>query len=155
MAEQLSMFSNKTQSNAKLSDKPSTKTSAKPSEDLEDTTISAEGDSQQPSKSETDNSAVDEYEALDHQLAALMLELNDYRPESDDDRKALNQTLKYCTLEISKKTREGQIAKHISTEQKDIIMQATVVGKAGDYMPLIVTDEIDESDESNAPQNPP
>ena len=148
MAEQLSMFSNKTQSNAKLSDKPSTKTSAKPSEDLEDTTISAEGDSQQPSKSETDNSAVDEYEALDHQLAALMLELNDYTPELDDDRKALNQTLKYCTLEISKKTREGQIAKHISTEQKDIIMQATVVGEAGDYMPLIVTDEIDESDES-------
>ena len=79
-----------------------------------------------------------EYETLDYQLADLMVELNDFIPDTDEEKIALNKTLRHCTLEISKCTREGQIAKHITAEQINAIIQTTVVGEVGDYMPLIV-----------------
>lgn len=83
-----------------------------------------------------------EYEVLDTQLADLMLELNSFEPQNDKDKKALRNTLKECTLEVSKRTREGQIAKEITSEQKHTLLQTTVVGEAGDYMPLIIDSEI-------------
>ncbi len=79
-----------------------------------------------------------EYDALDYQLADLMIELNDYAPDDENVKKDLENTLKHCTLEISKNTREGQIAKAISDEQQSLLLQTTVVGAAGDYMPLII-----------------
>lgn len=68
------------------------------------------------------------YEALDFQLADLMLELNG----------ETNQTLKDCTLEISKHTREGQIAIACSDTQESELLKTRVVGGKGDYKPLIL-----------------
>ena len=82
-----------------------------------------------------------EYEALDYQLADLMVELNDFIPEVEDERKSLNRTLRQCTLEISKRTREGQIAFALCADQQSTLLQTTVVGKAGDFMPLIIDDD--------------
>jgi exodeoxyribonuclease V alpha subunit len=79
-----------------------------------------------------------EYEALDYQLADLMVELNDFKPADEQELKALNKTLSYCTLEISKRTREGQISNEITLEQQQLLLQTTVVGEPGEYMPLIV-----------------
>ena len=93
---------------------------------------------------ETNIPAEPEYEALDYQLADLMVELNDFVPDDEQAKKALNKTLRHCTLEISKSTREGQIAFEISTEQSTLIMQTTVVGEAGEYMPLIVDAGVDK-----------
>ena len=88
--------------------------------------------------SDIDALAEPEYEALDKQLANLMVELNSYEPETDEAKKSLNKTLRHCTLEISKRTREGQIAKHITAEQKQTLLQTTVVGEVGEYMPLVI-----------------
>ncbi len=74
------------------------------------------------------------YEALDYQLADLMQELNGLQ----ESNKAQNKTLKACTLEISKHTREGQIAIAITDEQQVELLQTKVVGEAGDYKPLII-----------------
>ena len=82
-----------------------------------------------------------EYEALDNYLADLMVELNSYKPDDEQEKKALNKTLRACTLEISKRTREGQIAYQISTAQKSILLSSTVAGEASDYMPLIIDDK--------------
>ncbi len=79
-----------------------------------------------------------EYETLDYQLADLMVELNDFKPADEQELKALNKTLRHCTLEISKRTREGQISNEITPEQQQLILQTTVVGEPGEYMPLIV-----------------
>ena len=79
-----------------------------------------------------------EYEALDYQLADLMVELNDFVPEDEKDKKKLNKTLRHCTLEISKRTREGQISNEVTAEQQALLLQTTVVGEAGDYMPLVI-----------------
>ena len=68
------------------------------------------------------------YEALDIQLAELMERLNG---ES-------NKALKTCTLDISKRTREGQIAMPCSTEQEAILRQTKVVGEANEYKPLVL-----------------
>jgi len=68
------------------------------------------------------------YEPLDWQLAELMQQLNGEE----------NQTLKNCTLEISKHTREGQIALACNQAQQDELSTLNVVGKAGDYQPLIL-----------------
>ena len=68
------------------------------------------------------------YDALDFQLADLMLELNG----------ETNQTLKNCTLEISKHTREGQIAIVCTEEQQTELLKTKVVGRAEDYKPLIL-----------------
>jgi len=70
------------------------------------------------------------YELLDFQLADLMEELNGIK----------NQTLRNCTLEISKHTREGQIAIPCSPDQQIELLKTKVVGKAGDYKPLIIDD---------------
>lgn len=71
------------------------------------------------------------YEALDFQLADLMLELNG----------EANQTLKDCTLEISKHTREGQITIACSDAQQTELLKTKVVGGAGDYKPLILDND--------------
>ncbi len=71
------------------------------------------------------------YEALDHQLSDLMHQLN-------GDKGEKNQTLKHCTLEISQHTREGQIAIKCNEAQQAELLKTTVVGKAGDYKPLVL-----------------
>ena len=85
-------------------------------------------------ETEQENSQLDSYEPLDYQLADLMQELNG----EQEDKKAQNKTLKACTLEISKHTREGQIAIDITAEQQAELLQTKVVGEAGDYKPLII-----------------
>ena len=79
-----------------------------------------------------------EYDALDYQLADLMIELNDFKPEDEKEKKSFNKTLRHCTLEISKNTREGKVFKVLSEVQQDILFQSSVVGKGGDYQPLII-----------------
>ncbi len=68
------------------------------------------------------------YEALDYQLAELLQSLNG-EP---------NAVLEQCTLEISKHTREGQIAMCCSKDQRKALLSTQVVGEAGDYKPLIL-----------------
>ena len=72
------------------------------------------------------------YEALDHQLANLMHQLNG---EKGNDK---NPILEHCTLEISQHTREGQIAIKCSEAQQAELLKTHVVGKAGDYKPLVL-----------------
>lgn len=69
------------------------------------------------------------YEALDLQLADLILSLN------GDDK---NKTLKDCILQVSQHTREGQIALACTQEQHEALLKTEVVGTAGDYKPLIL-----------------
>jgi exodeoxyribonuclease V alpha subunit len=77
-----------------------------------------------------------DYEALDIQLANLMLELD---CEQDSEKKSKqNKMLKDCTLEISKHTREGQIALYCTDMQQSKLLETKVVGKAGEYKPLIL-----------------
>jgi len=71
------------------------------------------------------------YDALDHQLSDLMHQLN-------GDKGDKNPILKHCTLEISQHTREGQIAIKCNEAQQAELLKTTVVGKAGDYKPLIL-----------------
>ena len=71
------------------------------------------------------------YEALDHQLSDLMHQLN-------DDKGDKNSVLKHCALEISQHTRDGQIAIKCNKAQQAELLKTTVVGKAGDYKPLIL-----------------
>ena len=87
-----------------------------------------------PAPSEHDENIEEKtYEALDHQLSDLMHELN-----GDQNSGEKNPTLKHCTLEISQHTREGQIAiKCTDTQQKELL-KTHVVGKAGEYKPLIL-----------------
>ena len=71
------------------------------------------------------------YEALDYQLAKLLQKLN-----GQD-----SSTLEKCILEISKHTREGQIFISCSPDQESELLNNTannVIGKAGDYKPLIL-----------------
>lgn len=68
------------------------------------------------------------YEPLDKQLAQLMIQLNGEN----------NTVLESCVLEISKHTREGQIAITCSAEQQTALLKTKVVGKAGEYKPLIL-----------------
>ena len=68
------------------------------------------------------------YEPLDFQLADLMLELNGDK----------NKTLKNCVLEISKSTREGQIAIPCTDHQQTELKKTNIVGLADDYQPLIL-----------------
>ncbi len=75
------------------------------------------------------------YEALDHQLSDLMHALN-----GDKGSGEKNKILKYCTLEISQHTRDGQIAIKCSQTQQTELLKSHVVGKAGDYKPLILED---------------
>ena len=70
------------------------------------------------------------YEPLDFQLADLMQELNGEK----------NKTLEECVLEISKHTREGQIAITCSQEQSEALLKTEVVGQTEDYKPLILDD---------------
>ena len=79
-----------------------------------------------------------EYEALDKQLADLLQELNVFKDKDSDLQKAQNKIIKHCTLEISKHTREGQIAIPISEEHQAVLLQTNVAGEAGDYKPLII-----------------
>ena len=72
------------------------------------------------------------FELLDYQLADLMQSLNGKEEDAE------NQTLKECTLEISKHTREGQIAYAITPEQRAKLLETKVVGEADDYKPLII-----------------
>jgi exodeoxyribonuclease V alpha subunit len=74
------------------------------------------------------------YEPLDYQLAELFQELNGFSEEN----KAQNKAIKHCTLEISKHTREGQIAIPVSEGQRAELLQTKVAGEAGDYKPLII-----------------
>jgi len=68
------------------------------------------------------------YEPLDKQLAQLMVQLNGEK----------NPVLKNCVLEISKHTREGQIAINCSLDQQTALLKTKVVGEAGEYKPLIL-----------------
>jgi len=68
------------------------------------------------------------YEPLDKQLANLMIQLNGEK----------NSTLTHCTLEISKHTREGQIAIECSKDQQTALLKTKVVGTVGEYKPLIL-----------------
>ncbi len=72
------------------------------------------------------------YEALDHQLSDLMHQLNG---DKGGDK---NPILKQCVLEISQHTREGKIAIECSEAQQTELLKTHVVGKAGDYKPLIL-----------------
>jgi len=83
---------------------------------------------------EQEDSQLESYEPLDYQLAELFQELNGY----SEEKKAQNKVIKHCTLEISKHTREGQIAIAITAEQQAELLQTKVVGEAGDYKPLII-----------------
>ena len=85
-------------------------------------------------EAEQENAQLDSYEPLDYQLADLMQELNG----EQEDKKSQNKTLKACTLEISKHTREGQIAIAITAEQQTELLQTKVVGEAVEYKPLII-----------------
>jgi len=116
MTEQLSMFSNKN-SNEKLNKKSP----------VDDSSL-------------VDKHNVEEieYEALDKQLSDLMVELNDFKADDVDEAKQLNKILRSCTLDISKRTREGQISSQISSEHRDVLLQTTVVGEVGEYMPLLI-----------------
>ena len=80
----------------------------------------------------------EEYEALDMQLAELMQELNSSKDKNSDLQTAQNKVIKHCTLEISKHTREGQIAIPVSEEHQAVLLQTNVGGEAGDYKPLII-----------------
>ena len=80
----------------------------------------------------------EEYEALDKQLAELMQELNSSKDKDSELQAAQNKVIKRCTLEISKHTREGQIAIPVSEEDQTILLQTNVGGEAGDYKPLII-----------------
>jgi len=68
------------------------------------------------------------YEALDYQLAGLLQSLNG-KPDT---------VLEHYTLEISKHTREGQIAVACKREDQKELLATQVVGEAGEYMPLIL-----------------
>ena len=70
------------------------------------TTDSSDGDMGNDMGNDNGSLESHEYEPLDYQLAELMQEFNG----EQEDKKAQNKTLKACTLEISKHTREGQIA---------------------------------------------
>ena len=82
--------------------------------------------------------AQESYEPLDMQLASLFQELNGLQ----ESNKEQNKTLKTCTLEISKHTREGQIAIVCSAEQQSELLKTNVVAEAADvannYKPLIL-----------------
>ncbi len=84
------------------------------------------------------DSVTEEYEALDKQLAVLMQELNGLKDKDSDLQTAQNKVIKHCTLEISKHTREGQIAIAVSEEDQAVLLQTNVGGEAGDYKPLII-----------------
>ncbi len=87
-----------------------------------------------PAPSEHDeNSEEKTYEALDHQLSDLMHTLN-----GDQNSGKKNPILKHCTLEISQHTREGQIAIACTDTQQTELLKTHVVGKAGEYKPLIL-----------------
>ncbi len=73
------------------------------------------------------------YEALDHQLSDLMHALN-----GDKECGKKNPSLNHCTLEISQHTREGQIALSCSKDHQSELLKTNVVGKAGEYKPLIL-----------------
>ena len=68
------------------------------------------------------------YELLDYQLADLLEELNEKQ----------NKTLRQSTLDISKKTREGHIAIACNGEGQAELLLTKMVGKAGDFKPLIL-----------------
>ncbi len=68
------------------------------------------------------------YEALDYQLAELLQSLNG-KPDT---------VLQHFTLEISKHAREGQIAIICTPQHQAALLSTQVVGKAGDYKPLII-----------------
>jgi exodeoxyribonuclease V alpha subunit len=68
------------------------------------------------------------YEALDYQLAGLLQSLNG-KPD---------RMLEHYTLEISRHTREGQIAVACKREDQEGLLATQVVGEAGEYMPLIL-----------------
>ncbi len=84
------------------------------------------------------NPPKEEYEVLDMQLANLMQELNVSKDKDSDLQKAQNKVIKHCTLEISKHTREGQIAIPVSEEDQAVLLQTNVGGEAGAYKPLII-----------------
>jgi exodeoxyribonuclease V alpha subunit len=80
----------------------------------------------------------EEYEPLDKQLAELMQELNSSKDKDSELQAAQNKVIKRCTLEISKHTREGQIAIPVTEEDQAVLLQTNVGGEAGDYKPLII-----------------
>ena len=98
--------------------------------------ITEEGDKPLEKRGEVEgeNTEAVVYEALDYQLAKLLQTQNGQA----------NTTLESCTLEISKHTREGQIFIPCSTNQQSELLGSNagnakkVVGKAGDYKPLII-----------------
>ena len=91
---------------------------------------------------DTDNIVTEEYEALDYQLAELFQELNVFEGDEYEhdkaQKKAQNKAIKHCTLEISKHTREGQIAIPCTEEHQVLLLQSNVGGMDGDYKPLII-----------------
>ncbi|WP_299880251.1 exodeoxyribonuclease V subunit alpha [uncultured Cocleimonas sp.] len=87
---------------------------------------------------ESHSPVTEEYEALDKQLAELMQELNSSKDKDSDLQAAQNEVIKRCTLEISKHTREGQIAIPVSEQDQAVLLQTNVGGEAGDYKPLII-----------------
>ena len=97
----------------------------------------------EPDSSESENTLptslpAEEYEALDKQLAELMQELNSSKDKDSDLQTAQNEVIKHCTLEISKHTREGQIAIPVTEQDQAVLLQTNVGGEAGDYKPLII-----------------
>ena len=71
------------------------------------------------------------YEPLDIQLAHLMLELNTENKNLENKAIDENKILEHCTQEISKLTREGQIAIRCTRDQQEKLLSTKVVGKAG------------------------
>ncbi|MEB8434028.1 exodeoxyribonuclease V subunit alpha [Cocleimonas sp. KMM 6892] len=121
MSEQLSMFGDSADSKKDASDV------------LPETVETPSTNLQQQAPPEAE-----EYEALDKQLAELMQELNSSKDKESDLQIAQNKVIKRCTLEISKHTREGQIAIPVSEEDQAVLLQTNVGGEAGDYKPLII-----------------
>ena len=68
------------------------------------------------------------YDLLDIQLADLIERLNGEK----------NAVLRQCTLDISKQTREGQIALQCSEKQQQVLLESKVVGQADELQPLIL-----------------
>ncbi|GAA0409224.1 exodeoxyribonuclease V subunit alpha [Cocleimonas flava] len=121
MSEQLSMFGDSADSKKDASDV------------LPETVETPSTNLQQQAPPEAE-----EYEALDKQLAELMQELNSSKDKESDLQIAQNKVIKRCTLEISKHTREGQIAIPVTEEDQAVLLQTNVGGEAGDYKPLII-----------------
>lgn len=85
-------------------------------------------DKAMPASSEDKESQLTLYEPLDFQLAKLFEEQNG-EP---------NKKLKNASLEVSKHTREGQIFIPCDEELQADLLKTNIVGRAGDYKPLII-----------------